>query len=46
MKVWFVVFLEDLCEFLGHPFVCKLASWSEALDDKWNTGVWKIRETE
>jgi len=44
MKRWIVMRLEDLCELLRHPWRCRLAEWSERLDARWDTGLWKESE--
>lgn len=40
MKTQIVRLLDSGCALTGHRFGCRLAYWSERLDERWDTGEW------
>ena len=40
MKTQIVRLLDSGCALIGHRFGCRLAYWSERLDERWDTGEW------
>lgn len=40
VKKFVIWSLERLCTLLRHPSACRLANYSDALDQKWQTHSW------